>query len=239
MTHSAEKENSQHLPVPALVLCGGRSRRMGQNKALLPFGNGNSPDRTGSTTQASSDSPTVLKRVHDTFRVLSNRLCLVIGFDAIAPPDYGFDFLVRDQQADLGPLEGLRAGFRQLVDVDSGANTTHVLVGTCDAPLVVPAVYQLMYQRSQESAADLVLPMIGDQHYPLTAVYRAEVLEEIESMVAARELRVKDLLNRLKVVEVSETELRQHDPNLDTVRNINTPNEYQAMLRDIRSPHPR
>jgi molybdopterin-guanine dinucleotide biosynthesis protein A len=196
--------------IPALILCGGRSRRMGKDKARLPLG-----------------SATVLQNVQKTFASLSNTTVLVIGHDSADPENHQFDSVVRDQRADLGPLEGLRVGMECLTASEL------VLVGTCDAPLVVPVVYRRMVERARENGCDAVVPAIDGQTYPLTAVYRTRVLDKISEMVARGQLRVKDLLEAIDVCQFGVDEFRDVDPEFQTIRNINTWEEYQELLRDL------
>lgn len=210
MSH-ARASQQQPLPYPALILAGGRSRRMGKDKALLPLG-----------------SETVLQRVHRVFEALCVRTVLVMGHDAQWSPQVAFDRMVRDENQDFGPLEGLRVGMRSLLEDDL------VLVGTCDAPLVVPAVYRQMVECFRDAERyDAVVPMIQGQPYPLTAVYRTSVFGRISQMVDSRQLRVKDLLGDIRVREIAESEIRALDPTLQTLRNINTQQEYAALLKDL------
>ena len=211
MTDPGQKEK-RPTDLPALILCGGRSRRMGKDKAFLPLGSG-----------------TVLQKVQKAFAELSGFSVLVIGQQAMAPEQTGFDSIVRDEHEDFGPLEGLRVGLQHLSEHD------FVFVGTCDAPLVVPDVYRLMLTRLLDSNhGDVALPVIQGQPYPLTAVYRIGVLAKISQMIGDRQLRVRDLLKKINVVELSESDIRQVDPNLDTTRNINTRAEYQQMLKEMK-----
>src|SRR5215472_11419665 len=99
-----------------IVLCGGRSTRMGSSKALLPFG----PE-------------TMLQRV---VRMLSTVVSpIVVAAAAGQPlPDLPADVIVvRDECQGRGPLEGLRAGLTALPKTVESAYVTG-----CDVPLLVP-----------------------------------------------------------------------------------------------------
>ena len=196
---------------PALILSGGRSRRMGQDKALLPLG-----------------QETVLQRVEKAFARLSPYRVLVIGHDAVAPRGCNFQAIIRDQNPDAGPLEGLRVGLDFLSDHPL------VFVGTCDAPLVVPQVYRAMVNQLH-SAVDAVVPKIHEQVYPLTAVYRTRVKSCVTTMVQQQRLRVKDLLSEIKTCNFSADEFAKLDPTYQTLRNINTQGEYRDLLKEIRA----
>ncbi len=197
--------------VAAVVLCGGRSRRMGRDKAMLPLGR-----------------LTILQHVQRAFRDLSQRSILVIGHDAKPADDVGFDEVVKDEFADFGPLEGMRVGFQ------AAANSQAILLGTCDAPLVVSELYQLMWERlQQDQTLDAVVPDINGQLYPLTAIYRPTVLSTISEMVQTGELRVKDLFKQINALQIQESEVLTVDPELLTIRNINTREEYQAIRQQF------
>lgn len=196
---------------PALILSGGRSRRMGQDKALLPLG-----------------KETVLQRVEKAFSQLSPYRVLVIGHDATEPKGCNFQAIIRDQNPDAGPLEGLRVG------LDFLSEYPLVFVGTCDAPLVVPQVYRAMASKL-DSAVDAVVPKIHGQVYPLTAVYRTGVKSFITSMVQQQQLRVKDLLNAIKTCDFSADEFTALDPTYQTLRNINTQGEYRELLKELQA----
>ncbi|MGI9517202.1 MAG: molybdenum cofactor guanylyltransferase [Pirellulaceae bacterium] len=208
----AEIANNFDYMIPAIILSGGRSRRMGRNKATLPLG-----------------QETVLQRVESVFASIADPLVLVIGRDSTAPGTRRARRVVRDEHADFGPLEGLRIGLESV-----RGDGAMAMVGTCDAPLVVPEVYTTMSRRLLHSSEhDAVMPLIEGQHHPLTAVYRVSVLPEIEEMVQRKQLRVRDLLKRINVLEMGADELRGVDPQLRTIRNINTPEEYQRMLEEL------
>src|SRR6185295_5472848 len=105
-----------------IVLCGGRSTRMGSPKALLPFG-----------------AETMLQRV---VRLLATVVSPIVVVAApqqslpTLPPDV---LVARDEQEGRGPLEGLRAGLKALPD---GVDTAYVT--SCDVPLLVPGFVRRM-----------------------------------------------------------------------------------------------
>jgi molybdopterin-guanine dinucleotide biosynthesis protein A len=215
MTDSAGHQQASR-DTPVLILAGGRSRRMGRDKTLLPLG-----------------SETVLQRIARTFAALSDNVILVAGHGASEPAGHPFSRILHDEHPDLGPLEGLRVGLQHLAD------RPMVIVGTCDAPLVVPEVYLSMLRQLQSAPqTDAVVPRIDGQTWPLTAVYRTRVREVVNRMVAERQLRVRDLLQRIRVDDLDPEEFRKLDPHGKTLRNINTREEYQLLLQELREdPH--
>ena len=166
----------------------------------------------------------MLQRVDDAMARLSSQRVLVIGHDATPPEDCGFNAVIRDQYPDRGPLEGLRVGLEYL------SHYPIVFVGTCDAPGAVAEVYFAMVAQLGEED-DAVVPKVQGQVYPLTAVYRTRVVSPIQNMVSQNQLRVKDLLSSIRVRSFSEQDLKVHDPQYESLKNVNTQQEYWNLLK--------
>ena len=78
---------------------------------------------------------------------------------------------------------------------------------------------------------DLAMPRDGQFHHPLAAVYRTRLLPKIRDLIAAGRLRPYFLLEQVRAREIDLADLRSVDPELSSLRNINTPEEYAAALR--------
>src|SRR5438045_1179144 len=140
----------------AIVLCGGKSTRMGTSKALLPFG----PE-------------TMLQRV---VRILHEFVSPVVVVSAVNQPLPALpaDVIVtRDEHEGRGPLEGLRAGLNALPpDIDAA------YVTSCDVPLLEPGFVRQMLSFAEGS--DIAVVEIDGFAHPLSAVYRRRVLRYVE-----------------------------------------------------------
>jgi molybdopterin-guanine dinucleotide biosynthesis protein A len=101
-------------------------------------------------------------------------------------------------------------------------------VTACDTPFLQPGWVPRLV--SLLGDADACVPWVEGRDHPLAAVYRCAVRPVVEDQLAARRLRLIDLLGRLSVRRVSAGELRDVDPNLLSLRNLNTPAEYAAAL---------
>ena len=99
-----------------IVLCGGRSTRMGTPKALLPFG-----------------SETMLQRVVRLLATVVSPIVVVAAPQQSLPGLPADVIVTRDEREGRGPLEGLRAGLKAL---PSSIETAYVT--SCDVPLLVP-----------------------------------------------------------------------------------------------------
>jgi molybdenum cofactor guanylyltransferase len=193
----------------AIILCGGKSSRMGQDKATLPFG----PEL-------------MLQRV---IRIISQvvdptAIVVVAAPQQILPALPTEVIVTRDERPGRGPLEGLAAGLRSMPAAVSAIYAT-----SCDVPLMVPEFVAAMFDKLGES--DIAVPYDGQFHHPLAAVYRPTVLEVVDSLLESDRLRPKFLFEEVRTKEVPIDELRNHDPELTTLMNLNHPEDYSTALR--------
>ncbi len=189
-----------------IVLCGGESRRMGRPKATLPFG----PER-------------MLQRV---VRLLGEAVEPIVVVAAAGqelpelPP--GVEVL-RDRRPDRGPLEGMAVGLRALAGRVEAAFVT-----ACDVPLLVPALVRRVVELAVDS--DVAVPHVDGRDHPLAAVYRATVLEAVEALLAADRLRPAWLFDQVPTRRITVEQLRDVDPGLESLANVNGPADYLAAL---------
>ncbi len=138
--------------------------------------------------------------------------------------------VVEDARPGRGPLEGMAAGLRAV-----RGRAGVAFVSAADVPLLVPELVSLSL-RSLEADADAAVPVVAGQSYPLSAAYRVDVLATVERRLARDELRMRSLLDDLRVAWLDERllladpGLRAADPGLDSLRNVNTPAEYEEAL---------
>ena len=79
---------------------------------------------------------------------------------------------------------------------------------------------------------DAAVPLVGGFHMTTSAVYARGVLPVAERLLAERRLRPLFLVEAVDARIVTASELRDVDPDLKSLRNCNTPEEYKAALRD-------
>ncbi len=201
------ESNSDSCAVGGIILCGGLSNRMGRPKAWLPFG-----------------TETMLQRVVRLVAQVADPLVVVAAVGQSLPALPSTVAIVRDQRPERGPLEGLCAGLTAL-----DGRAAAAFVTSCDVPLLVPAVVRMMVRQLGEFRA--AVPADGDFCHPLAAVYRIDVLPEVRALLAADRLRLQLLLDRVSARRVPVAMLRELDPALLTLANLNTPAEYAAAVR--------
>jgi molybdopterin-guanine dinucleotide biosynthesis protein A len=78
----------------------------------------------------------------------------------------------------------------------------------------------------------ICVPHVGDYHHPLAAVYRIEVAEVAARLLEEGRLRPFFLFDAVATRVVESTELVDVDPGHQSLRNLNTPDDYQAALQE-------
>jgi molybdopterin-guanine dinucleotide biosynthesis protein A len=179
---------------------------MGSPKALLPFG----PE-------------TMLQRVVRLLGTVVSPI-VVVAAPEQPLPELPADLIVtRDEREGRGPLEGLRAGLKALPDTVEVAYVT-----SCDVPLLVPGfVRQMIALLTDHDIA--VLEIDGFPH-PLSAVYRRNTLPQVEALLARDRLRPVFLFDAVRTRRVQPAEMIAADPELRTLRNLNTRVDYLEAL---------
>ena len=81
--------------------------------------------------------------------------------------------------------------------------------------------------------AVICVPRVGAHHHPLAAVYRLEAAEAVDRLLAENRLRPYFLFAAVPTRVVESDELADVDPTFQTLRNLNTPEEYEAALREL------
>jgi molybdopterin-guanine dinucleotide biosynthesis protein A len=192
-----------------IVLCGGQSRRMGRPKAWLPFG-----------------GELMLPRV---VRLLGEAVAPVVVVAApgqdVPPLPAGIE-VVRDEEKGRGPLQGLAAGLKALAGRVEAA-----YLSSCDVPFLRPAFVRRLVELLGDHL--ICVPRVGEYHHSLAAVYRMEVAEAVARLLAEGRLRPFFLFDTVPTRVVAAEELADVDPTFQTLRNLNTPEEYEAALRTI------
>ena len=191
-----------------IVLCGGRSTRMGVPKATLPFG----PE-------------TMLQRVVRLLGTVVVPVVVVAARDQSLPELPADVKITHDEREQRGPLEGLRAGLKALPDSVDAAYIT-----SCDVPLLEPAFVTRMVELLGDY--DIAVMEIDGFPHPLSAVYRRDVLPHVEALLEKDRLRPVFLFDTVRTRRVRPEEMISVDPQLRTLRNLNTREDYLAALSE-------
>jgi molybdopterin-guanine dinucleotide biosynthesis protein A len=189
--------------ITGVILVGGKSRRMGRDKALLKI-----------------YGRPLVERVLAVFRECFGRVVLV-GDDSERFAPYDLPVL-----PDIYPgsaLGGLYTGLFQ-------AATDHVFVSSCDLPY--PSAGVVRYLCALREGYDAVVPLTGDGFEPLFAVYAKSCLGPMRELLERRNYCVYDFYPAVRVRCVTGAELAHLDPDGRCFRNVNTPEELARVMEE-------
>lgn len=181
-----------------IVLAGGKSKRLGRDKA-----------------QEIIDSESLIQRVVSSLSFFNGDIIVVSAKGQHLPQLAGYPGLrvVTDAYEAKGPLVGIYTGLL--------ASVTHYnLVVACDMPFLKPALVSYMFSIS--AGFDAVIPRLGSLVEPLHAVYSKSCLPAIEKMFGQGHYRTDRLLKLVKVRYVEAEEIDRFDPKHLSLFNINT-----------------
>lgn len=185
----------------AFILAGGRSTRMGSDKAGLEYG-----------------GVTLLERA------------LAVAGDAChhvricgSRERYGrYREVVEDIEPGRGPLSGIQAALHA---TQSELN----LILSVDMPKMEAAFLRWLLAVAEAGEQWITVPESEGQLQPLCAVYRREVWEAADEAMAAGEYKVTGLFRRVATRVVTERELSEAGFNPDIFTNVNTPQEFDRL----------
>lgn len=191
----------------AIVLTGGRSSRMGRQKAALRFG-----------------ESTLLERTIAELGKFFDDIVIVAAPDAAeAPLTIPRNArIIRDDREYQGPALALARGLE-------ATRAAAAFACSCDLPMLDARVAAALL--AMLSGYDAVIPSVADRLQPLHAAYRREVGGALRAMLARGENRLSAIAQAVTTRQVGETELRALDPELLSFLNVNTPADYARALR--------
>jgi molybdopterin-guanine dinucleotide biosynthesis protein A len=187
----------------AFILAGGKSSRMGKDKALLRY-----------RGECLIRYPIrLLQQVSPEVRIIGDpsryaRFGLPVSADCVPS---------------RGPLSGIYTGLKS-------SSTRYNLFLACDMPLVRPEFFELLFSKSGNG--DAVVMRFEDGFVePLCSIYSVGCLPAIEANFAAGMFKISDFFSRVAVAYVSEKELQQQGLSREIFTNVNTPKEFGLLRR--------
>lgn len=186
------------MQICGVILAGGKSSRMGKNKALLDI-----------------NGKPVIEIIKSELSTCTDQVIIISN----QPEEYQFLQvpIYSDRYPGEGPLAGIESA---LYHVD----TEWFFITACDMPFIQAEVFQYLYEQS--SGYDAVVPIYEGQIHPLSSLYHRSVLPVIQQQLNKQQRQVKsffDLIcvNYVKDFNLPKTILDRH------FFNMNRPEEYQ------------
>ena len=193
-----------------IILCGGRSRRMGKDKGSLVL----------------NDKP-MLIHVLDTVREIADEIVLVLRdqeqinkYKAILRDIEVSIKIVTDESKDQGPLVGILTGLSHI-------KSEYAQILPCDSPFISKSFVLKMFEIAEAKKFDAVVPIWDDGHIePLHSIYKKDIVDIGKNLIKKERYNVKSLIDNLNVKYVDVEEL---DESTMSFRNLNTVEEFKGI----------
>lgn len=179
------------------ILAGGQSRRMGTDKSFVLL-----------------NGKPLLQHVIERVSTLHLPLVLIAN-DREKYAGFGLPVV-----ADVIPNAGSLGGIYTAVQYGDADRTLCV---ACDMPLLNPALLRCLLD--QAGGADAVVPLVDGTAHALHAVYGQTCLPVMQAQILRGDLALRQLFPQVATRFVGAEVLRQLDPELHSLVNVNTPHE--------------
>ena len=194
----------------AIVLAGGRSVRMGMDKASLVL-------------QGESLLARVIGRIAAHWDSV-----LVVAAPGQSLPKISTDSVrvLRDEYPGKGPLSGIYTGLK-------AARTTYCSVVACDMPFANSLLLSYMLDAAQAGDYEAVIPLAGGRLQYLHAVYKRTLFGPIEQALRGDLLAIHTFVGNRHIRTISESDVMSVEPEMKFHLNVNTPEDLTRAVNAL------
>ena len=198
------------MQISGIILAGGHSTRMGQDKTLMPI-----------------DAETLIMR---TVKELSQAVDeIIIASNQKGKYNLPGTLEVPDIYTDMGPLGGIHAGLKAI-------SYKYAFVVAGDLPLFTAQLAKSLRESIDENF-EVIVPEANGNYEPLCAVYAQDCLRAIEKYLASGHRSVYGFCERTRLLKINIQGLvkKGQEEEIDLFYNLNTPEDYNNLLKRRKS----
>jgi molybdopterin-guanine dinucleotide biosynthesis protein A len=189
--------------ISGIILSGGKSSRMGKNKAFIEI-----------------DGVPIIRRIHNLFKTLFSEIVIVTNEVEL------FQNFQAKIHRDLIPGQGALGGLYTGIYYSS---FQHVFCVACDMPFLKGSLIRYLIEKMEDY--DVVVPRTEDGLQPLHAFYSKNCLVPIRKVMEHKQFKIMDFYPMVRVNIVEENEFRPLDPLRESFLNVNTPEELGVIKK--------
>ena len=200
---------STDSPLTGFVLAGGASRRMGHDKAQIPWGAGTL------LTHSIERMKRVCRDVYVVGTVEANNVAVTV---------------LADKESGIGPLAGIHTAL-------SHSTTDWNLILAVDLPLLSPDVLKWLANLAPHSFERAIVPRVKSRLQPMCAVYHRDFLPDVERALEKRESSIRRLLERVNTLIIEEDQFTANGFSPEMFSNVNTSEDLERALAIANATH--
>lgn len=192
------------MNITGIILAGGKSSRIGVNKALLKIGR-------------KSIIESIISRISPIFPKI------------ILITNYSDDFCFLKKNS-ISLFPDVIPGANSMGGIYSGlshSKTRYNFLFACDMPFVNPELVSYMIKGIQGN--DIVIPEGKTGYEPLHAIYSKNCIEPFKELITKRDLKITNIFRYVKVKIIAQQEVSRFDPEGIAFFNVNTMADYNKI----------
>ncbi len=197
--------------VTGIILAGGKSSRMGRDKALLSVGNATNIERIKKELESFSSEIVIAANDQQPYAFLNVK---IIG----------------DVYEEKGPLAGLHACLEQ-------SKTEWNFFAACDLPFFSQKIADYMVSKTKHEGIEGVVPSVNGRVHPLYALYKTSAAPAFERQLKRNQLKIREALNQILIYYVSKNELIDAGFSNEEIErafyNMNHPEEFEWVTKQF------
>jgi molybdopterin-guanine dinucleotide biosynthesis protein A len=189
--------------IAGIILSGGKSIRMGENKAFIQI-----------------EGVPIIRRIYDLFNELFQEVIIVTN-----QKDLFSDFdskIYSDLIPGKGALGGLYTGI-------FFSSFHHSFCVACDMPFIKKSLVQYLIENRDDE--DVIVPRTKDGFQPLHAIYSKNCVDPIRKIIGEGKSKIIDIYHQVNVKILEERDFLSLDPGRESFINVNTPEELLSIRR--------
>jgi molybdopterin-guanine dinucleotide biosynthesis protein A len=207
--NSADYDSQIVTDLTAFILAGGKSTRMGSDKAFLSWAEGS-----------------LLSHALELVAAVTPNVRIVGASEKFS----SFGTVIEDVYRDRGPLGGIHAAL-------STTPTELNLMLAVDLPLIETRFLQFMIGVAEKTDSVVTVPRADGVSQPLCAIYRQEFAQTAEEALQAGKNKIDPLFAKVKTRIIEEDEFTREGFSVRMFSNLNTPEDWKAhRTRSIPTP---
>ncbi|OFX21060.1 MAG: hypothetical protein A2033_10570 [Bacteroidetes bacterium GWA2_31_9] len=192
--------------ITAVILAGGNnSRYNGTPKAMLEIA-----------------GKTLYQSTKEKLEKIFCEVVLITNSPEIFPDDDCKKYA--DIYKNIGPLGGIHSALKNCKSQEA------IFVTAVDMPFLNVRIIKSIVTQYQAQNSDILIPKINSDIEPLNAIYKTSILDELESFIRnAKRYAIRDFFEK---VDTKYIDFENSDENRKAFTNINTPNEYELIIKE-------
>lgn len=180
----------------AIILCGGKSSRMGFDKSRIRVGNS-----------------FLIELIVEKLKILFDDVIVIAGYEDRKFENVEFK-VIQDVQKDCGPVGGIYTGLKS-------ASSEYVFVTACDMPFINVDLIKYMITMIQEHKPDCIILKNGKWIEPLYAFYSKSMIDTFCKSIKDNDFKLFEIISSHKVYYIEEEKVRDYSKDLKVFANLN------------------